>query len=133
MSITLSNNNISSSDALTVNNRTFSEVAFSGDYEDLKNKPNVSSGGTLIDSWHDDNGNWCRQYDDGWIEQGGLVANGSSVTLHAPYSDTNFKILFSPTGIPQRETLMISVSKTTSAISINQWGADRFNWYTQGY
>ena len=44
MSISIANNNISSSGTLTLNNKALSNVAFSGSYNDLTDKPSISGG-----------------------------------------------------------------------------------------
>lgn len=90
MSISIANNNISSSGTLTLNNRALSTVAFSGDYDDLTNKPSIGSGGTIVDSWSDNDGNWFRKYDDGWIEQGGVYTAATNTKTQTVSLNTNF-------------------------------------------
>lgn len=99
MSVTIANNNISSSGELTINNNSLATVAFSGDYNDLTNRPTTGSGSTVVERWSQGT-EWYRVYDDGWIEQGGNVPDGSGITLYTktfakPFSDTNYTIVAS--------------------------------------
>ena len=90
MSISIANNNISSSGTLTLNNKALANVAFSGSYNDLSDKPNLGSGELLTDSWNDGSGNWYKVYQNGWIEQGGRFNRGgygyTDVTFHKPFT-----------------------------------------------
>ena len=146
MTITIANNNINSSGTLTVNNRALSNVAFTGDYDDLTNKPNIGSGGLLVDSWNDDDGNWYRKYDDGFIEQGGVTSGGklptiTTITLHRSFSSVNYTIAFCPYGAPVTggyNNGLQEGSKTTSRFSIVGHDAanktiNNFSWYAAGY
>lgn len=51
---------------------------------------------SLKESYVDENGNWYREYSDGWLEQGGTYngATGSTITLLKPYLDTNYTLAF---------------------------------------
>jgi hypothetical protein len=51
----------------------------------------------VVDSYYDDTtGDWYRVYDDGWVEQGGVVASTGSgsktITFLKPFADTNYYI-----------------------------------------
>lgn len=73
-----------------------SDVAFSGDYNDLINTPSANHG-TVVDSWHS-GVNWWREWSDGFIEQGGISTQSASadeckVTFHKSFSTSNLYVL----------------------------------------
>lgn len=142
MSITIATNNIASSGTLTLNNRALSDVAFTGSYDDLIDKPNTGSGGQLIESYYN-NGEWYRVYDDGWIEQGGyrdIRANAIvTVTLHKQFSDTSYSAHFTQIGTTWINGGGVQVNnKTTSTFGIrvetigNDASAPTMNWIAYG-
>ena len=55
--------------ASKVNASALATVATSGSYNDLLNKPTISSGITVVAESYTSSG-WYRKYSDGWIEQG---------------------------------------------------------------
>ena len=77
-------------------NTTFAKVATSGSYNDLSNKPTIpaSPEAYVTETWSSGT-SWYRKYSDGWIEQGGYVAEGGAgaagltVTFHTAFSSTN--------------------------------------------
>lgn len=84
MTITIANNNINSSGTLTLNSKALSDVAFSGDYNDLINAPSIESG-QLVSKWDDGAGGWYRKYSDDWIEQGGYsISNTTNRSVTFP-------------------------------------------------
>lgn len=129
MSITLKSNNISSSTGtVTIDGNiaaeNLSQVAFSGDYNDLTNKPPFSSGGQLVDD-NVDGTQWFRKYSDGWIEQGGYVSNvpmyGSVTTsLVVPLSNTDYTIVIGSAGGSESICKVSTSSKTTSSFVISR-------------
>lgn len=144
MSITLSNNDISSSDVLTVNDRPFSEVAFSGDYYDLTNTPTFEQG-TLTDSWVNGS-NWFRKYSDGFIEQGGRLGSDGSVvvTFHTSFTTTNYTFIITPIcrvegedGSWAAREVANNRSVSSTRCWIDSWGGDgtgrHGSWYVCGY
>jgi hypothetical protein len=75
---------------------------------DISNKANITLNNldtanlachVVVDSYYDSTtGNWWREYDDGWIEQGGTADRPSTtvtITLFRPYADTNYTVLVS--------------------------------------
>lgn len=60
---------------------------------------------------------WYRVYSDGWIEQGGNFAgdgaNVTQVTLHKPFSNTNYSVFTTPE-YTTTSTSNLAVSKNTS-------------------
>lgn len=97
MAITIATNNISSSGTLTLNNQQLSTVAFTGNYDDLTNKPD-SDGSVIVDSWRDGS-EWYRVYRDGRIEQGGSLTNtnaadgitANTVTFVKSFTTTSYQ------------------------------------------
>lgn len=90
MSITIANNDVTTSaNSLSINGRELVEVAFSGSYNDLVDKP---SGGNsqLSEVWvSDDHTQWYRKYSDGYIEQYGIISDvkdEASVSVTFPTS-----------------------------------------------
>lgn len=55
----------------------------------------IGTGGGVVDSWSDGNGNWWRKFSDGWIEQGGpiLVSATSDVSFNTSFSNTSYAFL----------------------------------------
>lgn len=101
----------------------------------------------VIESWHDDNGNWYRIYSDGWCEQGGTFAamlntSGSAVQLYKPFINTNYKVQVSSTDPGTAETaytLMNIKTKNTNSFIIygahNSGGTDvdQIDWEAKGF
>ena len=80
---------------------------------------------------------WCREYSDGWIEQGGkgwMPSTECTVTFHKAFTNTNYMILGASAG----NTIPLCVefgSKTTSSVIFDYGGTDtgNFYWYACGY
>ena len=48
---------------------------------------------TVISSYYDNlTGDWYRVYADGWVEQGGVCAQGATVTYLKPFADANYTL-----------------------------------------
>ena len=48
----------------------------------------------IVDSYHDADGNWWREWSDGWIEQGGgIVTYGSIVNFLKPFASDKYSIV----------------------------------------
>lgn len=137
--ITIANNDISSTDQLTINHKNLSDVAFSGSYNDLTDKPNIGSGGMLATRWEDDN-NWYRTYDDGFIEQGGqLGSSDSRVTFPQPFNELPKSITFSQTNPSSSSVERIAhgthpttTGMTLSGVSSTTTSSGAY-WYACGY
>jgi len=71
--------------ASKVNTSALATVATSGSYNDLLNKPTISSGITVVAESYTSSG-WYRKYSDGWIEQGGYVAGKLSRHASATFT-----------------------------------------------
>lgn len=97
----------------------------------------------LVESYHDEDGNWYNVYSDGWIEQGGIILpqtrnDNFPVTLLKPYKDTSYNLITNKS-IDTNVTGTIGVisfwthSKTetgfTTAVDLNV----RCNWRACGY
>lgn len=96
----------------------------------------IGSGGGVVDSWSDGNGNWWRKYADGWIEQGGVASDGE-ISFHVPFSKTDYFITLmmlqdSPLSSPRA---YIGERNTGNAsIKLPSWGGYSNNiWYACGY
>lgn len=126
-------------------NTTFAKVATSGSYNDLSNKPTIPATpkAYVTESWSSGT-SWYRKYSDGWIEQGGYVANnGGSVNVTFPlaFSNTNYTLvggyLSSSVGssMQQRE-VAIATGRSNTGFSCQTpssgYGIGK-SWYACGY
>lgn len=72
-----------------INATNLADVAYSGDYNDLLNRPSNSSGSIIESS--SDGKQWYKKYSDGWIEQGGYTVQagrgGTRVNFIVPYTN----------------------------------------------
>jgi hypothetical protein len=96
----------------------------------------------VVDSYYDDtvtygqNGQvWYRVYDDGWVEQGGIVnGNGVDVTFLKPMQDNLYTSLVTyaaiMTGATGGTTTAVNL-KTTTGMRINNTGG-YYCWYIAG-
>lgn len=139
MTITIANNNINSSGTLTLNNRALSDVAFTGDYDDLVNKPNIGSGGMLVDSWTE-NTEWYRTYDDGFIEQGGYMsATNRTVSFNKQFANRCMSIccqLDNASGGANGFAQIYNVTTSSFFIRARTNGSTYYDpgyWYACGY
>lgn len=140
MSIIVTDNDISSTGTLTLNNRSIAEVAYSGDYNDLSNKPTIGSDGMLIDQWYsDDKRYWLRKHDDGFIEQGGWCSSPSqtvTVTLNTAFTSAEYYANVVPVyGGNQANYNPEIQQKTTQTFFYNSMLAKSLEgyWYACGY
>lgn len=125
--------------SLTLNN-----VAFSGNYNDLNNRPSIppSPHAYLIQAWNNGQ-NWWRKYSDGFIEQGGIVTNAgngyttTTINLNIAFSSTNYSVC--PIGTWKDGTGKGSVIKgKTETYFVVEWVSYTSNglypcWYACGY
>ena len=146
MSISIRSNNISSSTGtVTIDGNiaadNLSKVAFSGSYNDLTNKPNIGSGGQLADSWEQD-GNFWRKYDDGYIEQGGISTtrggDTTTITLNTSFTGTDYYANVVPTGNNSQgvQDAYTQFNRTTTTFQMFSWKmkfSDGYVWYACGY
>lgn len=114
---------------LTVNGsivaNNLSDVAYSGDYNDLINVPS-SSGGTITDFWSDDDGNWYRKYSNGTIEQGGVFHKSESlrdctVSFNTSFSSSSFAFVATSSRFANGDMAIVTYhigEKTNSQIQI---------------
>ena len=106
----------------------------------------VRGKGVLIESWHDDNGNWYRKYSDGWIEQGGFTTSGGSsdkaISFHTPFASENANIHLEPYAtdgewwnaeirVTNKSTASFTV-RSVEAHDVDSW-AFNFMWRACGY
>ena len=108
-----------------------------------KDLVNVSTNVSVcIESWHDENGNWCRVYSDGWCEQGGrgTFAHNKRVTVNLAkeYVNANFNVILSSVQAGFGAAACLSASpKTTSQIEVFNYNTSsasmRIYWRTEGY
>ena len=93
----------------------------------------------VVDSYNDANGNWYRKYKSGWIEQGGLVPQTTTinytVNLLKPFNNSKYTALISSWYIASSEQGVdyIKTKRTTGfdCLAINVAGGE-FNWYACG-
>ena len=125
--------------ALTMNN-----VAFSGNYDDLSNRPAIpaSPNAYLVQTWSNGQ-NWWRKYSDGFIEQGGIVTNSgngyttTTINLNIAFRSTNYSVC--PIGTWNDGTGKGSVIKgKTTTNFVVEWVTYISNrlyacWYACGY
>lgn len=109
---------------------------------DLKEKTGL---GGVVDSWSDGQGNFWRKYADGFIEQGGVIADISSsqietVTFHTSFSNTNYvfnlskQISDTGSSFSARAVGDINSDKSTSSVKIFHWGVvTNLTWFACGY
>lgn len=84
---------------------------------------------SVVDSYYDSaTGDWWRQYADGWIEQGGLIAgtftNPKAITFNKPMADTNFACILSTSTTEtsgRTWATETSGSRTTTGINIRRY------------
>lgn len=95
-----------------------------------------------------DSDNWCKVWSNGYVEQGGIVDNGSNVrdmdktiTFLIPYSDTKYIFNFTTTkdGSSNCVGAVGTKSKTTTSITASYYGdtssetARYLMWKAEGY
>ena len=93
----------------------------------------------VVDSYNDANGNWYRKYKSGWIEQGGLVPQTTTinytVNLLKPFNNSKYTALISSwyTASSEQGVDYIKTKRTTGfdCLAINVAGGE-FNWYACG-
>lgn len=114
----------------------FATVATTGSYNDLIDKPNISSGEAYITEAWSSGHNWYRVWSNGCIEQGGFAGSSMAnstviVTLYKEYPNTNYNILlttnsklFAYAKTIQTTRFYASADKDSSYVSVY--------WYTIG-
>lgn len=94
----------------------------------------------VIETWR--NGNeWYRKWSDGFIEQGGFNTDNATVrtvTLHTPFIDSNYSLLFQQFGNEGSIEMMTNGTKawatSTSAFSLRVYSSGvKFAWRAYGY
>ena len=97
----------------------------------------------VVDSYYDSTtGDWWREYDDGWIEQGGFSQHAqatgfANLNLLKPYSDANYTVVITSnvTAQPAGNASTNSVAnKTTTGFQfcVSQQYLTGFNWIACG-
>jgi hypothetical protein len=93
----------------------------------------------VVDSYYDSaTGDWWREYDDGWVEQGGFVVGSVSVNttvnLLKPYSNTNYAVQLLYNTITDGATSGATASanlKTTTTFALGSYGGS-YAWVALG-
>ena len=85
----------------------------------------------VVDSYHDDDGNWYRKYSDGWVEQGGIIADTHTINLLKPMANNKYYATIIIIG-PYATNYDIHVDNKTNTSF--QWTQDYYtcNWYACG-
>ena len=129
---------------------TWGEVDLGGIVTELNGKAdkdlsNISENiAYIVDSYHDDEGNWYRKWSDGWVEQGGLIKKGGNnyigqiqITFLCPLSKI---VTLNRTNVSAYSSTVItnnfwysfeSISNTGFTFSIDATNADSY-WYVAG-
>ena len=129
---------------------TWGEVDLEGIVTELNGKAdkdlsNISENiAYIVDSYHDDEGNWYRKWSDGWVEQGGLIKKGGNnyigqiqITFLCPLSKI---VTLNRTNVSAYSSTVItnnfwysfeSISNTGFTFSIDATNADSY-WYVAG-
>jgi hypothetical protein len=94
----------------------------------------------VVESWHDNNGNWYRIYSDGWCEQGGMLSwSGNptlTVSLLKEYTNTNYNVFTNCYGTYQEQypNAIAINNKTVSEFELKPYTNNRAaNWEAKGY
>lgn len=110
--------------------------------EFLKNRNSAEA--YVVETWSD-GAQWYRRYSDGFIEQGGVIADISSsqietVTFHTSFSNTNYvfnlskQISDTGSSFSARAVGDINSDKSTSSVKIFHWGVvTNLTWFACGY
>lgn len=91
----------------------------------------------ITETWHSGT-SWYRKWSDGWVEQGGEMVKASTekVTLHTPYTSTNYCVQGTPTTQSTMSSPRIFVeNKTTTSfgLSMSSYNIKSCAWYAYGY
>lgn len=94
----------------------------------------------VIDSYYDSaTGDWWRKYDDGWIEQGGIIQPSASptITFLQPYNDTKYIVVanYFDTNAPGNASLYdLSTypNRTATTVQIGRAMSYGKQWYSCG-
>lgn len=131
-------------------------VATSGSYNDLSNKPDLSAKANIdlsnctkpyITETYVNGTSWYRVYSDGWCEQGGRINIASmqygstSVSLLKPFNDTNYTITIGGRNLTLNGNPCFAVGNSVTTNSFTIWmerttGNNHDNqsyWKTCGY
>lgn len=116
---------------------SFATVATTGSYNDLTDKPSISSGEAYITEAWNSGCNWYRVWSNGCIEQGGFASStaGSStavVSLYKAYPNTNYNILLTP------NSELLAYVKTIQTAGFYAYADTNYRyvtvyWYTIGW
>ena len=96
----------------------------------------------IVESWQSGT-SWYRIWNDGWIEQGGVMtgsATSKTITLNTPFTTTNYTVMTTEREIGSTDTdgvdftCMVRSVTTTSFSCSTVSGASRNSfWYACGY
>jgi hypothetical protein len=99
----------------------------------------------IVESWQSGT-SWYRIWNDGWIEQGGVVSNTTrttAVTFHKAFTTTNYNIQTTLTQCATDWSATVSNgvvggSKTTTGFTLQTWynssnTTGKNDWYACGY
>ena len=98
-------------------------------------------GTTVVESYHDDQGNWWRKYSDGWIEQGGIIGRGPetsivTISYNKPFTSANVVLITNTKDYAGTEavTYTYSCPKNVTATGFNKAlsSSTEFVWYACG-
>ncbi len=151
----LQNNSISKAEFGLIQNDNFT-LRISADGKNWNNSFIVNSTGDIdfkknitvkgnsfinIESYSNKNGNWYRKYSDGWIEQGGKLANSgiadSVFNLIVPFKNTNYFIVKNCGSPSEDKPAYRSVScynkTTTTATHTSNTTQTNATWFACGY
>lgn len=90
----------------------------------------------VVESYTDEDGNWCRVYSDGWVEQGGIAsATTSNVTINLlkPMKDANYSVFGSYGEDGDLANGAFSFrGRTITSFIIRRWSSDALYWQVKG-
>lgn len=77
------------------------------------------------------NGTWYRKYASGWVEQGGEMADGATVTLPVTMADTNYYVAVTPLGTGAVASISVG-GKTTTGFTAGNSQSWNMCWEVKG-
>lgn len=96
----------------------------------------------VVESYSDDDGNWCRVYKSGWIEQGGLVNHTQGehsqavIIFNKPFLNDKYTFASSNIGTIGLQVILGTNARTTTGLTVYYDGssadAQEVNWYACG-
>lgn len=104
-------------------------------------KQKIASMGGVIDMWVDEDGNWYRVYQDGWIEQGGeFKETTTQVVFPKPFTQPPKTITFSQSNAASNSIGRIALvtthpTETSMTVSVSARQQFQFGayWFACGY